>query len=169
MRKPQISKRELLGGLVAGSATVFGSAVILLLLGLIPSQPLRLFFGTWFRHPVAGWMADAFLSPFWGLTTRHDVYPGGIWGGADSPTWHFAGASFGALLVFVAVLCLVGIGVRRRVEGSRRRAGTLVVAALLVAVIVAVAAAVLAHTVAGSDSGSWMSPKSHTTYSPLAY
>jgi hypothetical protein len=166
MRKPLIGKRELLGGLVTGSATAFGSAVILLLLGLIPSQPLRMFFGTWFRHPVSGWVADAFLSPFWGLTTRREVYPGLV----DSPTWHIVGAaSFGALLVFVAVFCLIGIGVRWRVEGSRQRASTLVVAALSVAVIVAVAAAILAHTVPGSDSGSLMSPESHTTYSLLAF
>ncbi len=170
MRKPQISKRELLGGLVAGSATVFGSTVILLLLGLIPSQPVRDFFGTWFEHPVSRWIAYAFLSPFWGLVTTRSVYPEF----ELTQRWHVVGgASFGALLVFVAVLCLVGIGVRRRVEGSRRRASTLVATALTVAVIVTIAAAVVswAHTFTYTTQGelSGYSLEVHNTYGPLAY
>ena len=170
MRKPPIGKRELLGGLVAGSATVFGSAVILLLLGLIPSQPIRGFFGTWFEHPVSRWIAYAFLSPLWGLVTTRSVY-------RESELtlmWHgVGGASFGALLVFVAVLGVVGIGVRRRVEGSRQRASTLVATALTVAVFVAIAAAVFswAHTFTYTTQGelSGYSLEVHTRYGPLAY
>lgn len=170
MRKPPIGKRELLGGLVAGSASVFGSTVILLLLGLIPSQPVRQFFGTWFEHYVPEWVADAFTSPFWGLITRREVYDRA----GDTLAGHFVGgASFGAILVFVGVLCLVGIGVRWRIEGSRRHASTLVATALTVAIIVAIAAAVLswAHTftyaVPAELSGD--SLEVHITYGPLAY
>jgi hypothetical protein len=173
MRKPLIGKRELLGGLVAGSATVFGSTVILLLLGLIPSPPLRSFFGVWFQHYVPQWLSEAFTSPFWGLITRREVNSQmGGW------TAHYsdAAASFGSLLVFVAVLCVVGFAVRRRVEDCQRRAGTLVVAALVVAFVVAIAAVALAwtHTFGPfpSSIGDPSPPetlKVSLTYSPVSY
>ena len=174
MWKLPVGKRELLIGAVAGATTVFGSTVVLLLLGLIPSQPVRGFFGVWYQHYVPQWMSEAFTSPFWGLATRRvvDSQFGGY-----ALTMHYVGyASFGALLVFVAVLCVVGFGVRRRVEDRRRRAGTLVVAALVVAFVVAIAAAALSwtHTFGPfpSSIGDPFPPESvkvSITYSPVSY
>ena len=166
MRRFLITKAELLAGLIAGAATVFGSAVALLIVGLIPSSPLRLFFGVSYMHPIAGWMADAFFSPFWGRWMSRLDYGHGL--PAQLQRWMTP--YFGALLVFAAVVVLVGVGVRRRVESSPRgRVGTLVVAALTVGCVVAAAALLLAHTIPARETQSSFSPLRRMTFDPLTF
>lgn len=161
-----IGRHELLVGLCAGVATVLGCALVLLLLGLIPSAATRGFFGVSYGHPLSGWFADAFLAPFWGLTTRRLLYdPGG-----PAMTLRFAGASFGACLVFVGVLWAVGWQVRRRVPPAlRQRIGTLLVAALAAAAAVAVAAGVLGHALPTVETDASISPGGPVAYDPLSY
>jgi hypothetical protein len=165
-----IRKSDLLVGLCAGSATALASSMVILLLGLVPAQPVRAFFGSWYGHPLWGWIAGGFLSPFWGLTTRTQVY---LPGPSGQPvevmqTMHGVAASFGGLLVFLTVLFFVGRTVRRRVAG-RRRLATLVVAALAVAVIAATAAALLGHHIPQVETGSWITYGGRLSYDALTY
>ena len=157
-----IGKHELLVGCCAGAATVLGCALVLLLLGLIPSEASHEFFGVWYAHSLSEWFADAFLAPFWGLTARHP-------GGGYAPI-HSAGLSFGALLVFAATLWAVAWQVRRRVPPTlRQRSGALLVAALVAAASAAVAAAALAHTSPTVEAADVSRVGGPVTYGPLSY
>ncbi len=166
MQRRLIGRHELLVGLCAGVATVLGCALVLLLLGLIPSAAIRGFFGVSYGHPLSEWFADAFLASFWGLTTRRLLYdPGG-----PAQTLRSVGLSFGALLVFVGVLWAVAWQVRRRIPPTlRQRAGALLVAALAAAGVVAVVAGVLGHTLPTVETDNYISPGGPVAYDPLSH
>jgi hypothetical protein len=166
VQRPLIRRQELLVGLGAGVATILGCALILLLLGLIPLRVSRGFFGVWYGRPLSGWFADAFLAPFWGLTTRRLLYGHG----GPVETLRFAGPSFGAVLVYVGVLWAVGWQVRRRIPPTlRQRTGVLLVAGLAGGGVVAVAAAVLGHTLPTVETDSYISAGGPVAYDPFSY
>jgi hypothetical protein len=158
MQRRLIGIGELTIGLCAGAATILACALVLLLLGLIPSQASHQFFGVWYLKPLSGWFADAVLAPFWGVTTRPP--PNGIYS---------MGLSFGALLVFAAIVWAVGRRVRRRVPPAlRQQSVTLLVAALVVAACAAIVAATLPHT-SPAIEGDLSRPGGAVSYGPLSH
>jgi hypothetical protein len=159
---------ELLTGLFAGAATLLACILVLLVLGRIPWQATEGFFGVRYPSPpvpLTSWFSDAFLAPFWGETTVQQVEPHGA--------LTFRSASFGALLVFSAILWLVGRLVRRRVPPTlRQRGGVLFVTALVVAAGVAVAAAALSFSFPSvelrpPEQGTFLGAQ--VTHDPLSY
>jgi len=171
VRRRLIGKSDLIIGVCAGATTLLSGALIRLLLGLIPSEAIRGFFGVSPLHPLAGredivasfsiWFADAFLAPFWGVVTIHQ---------REFGTVHRAGLSFGALLIFAATLWVVGWQVCRRVPPTlRQRSAVLLVTALVVATGVAVAAAALAPTWPTIEAATWSRPEGTVAFGPLSY
>ncbi len=133
------AKEALLPGLGAGAATFLGSGLVLLLLGFIPSQASHGLFGVRYARPLSGWVSGAFLGPFWGSNASHPV-------GEQIVTVRSLGMTFGALLVFAAVLWLVGrVACRHVPPGLRQRGAVLLVTALVVAAGAAVTAIALSH------------------------
>ena len=131
------AKEVLLRGLGAGAATFLASGLVLSLLGLIPLQASHGLFGVRYEHPLSDWLAGAFLGPFWGSNESHSE---------QIATARSLGMAFGALLVFAAVLWVLGRVVRRHVPPDLRQRGAVV---LVTALLVAAGAAVTAIALSG--------------------
>jgi hypothetical protein len=146
--------RSLRVGLLAGLATMLGSWLLIFLIDLIPSGTLSDLFSTGMGDPFPARVVRDALSP-WNRQVLAITHRGAV-----TTTVSYSGANFGALVMLVAVFCLVGWAVRRRMPLSLRlRALTLVAAGLCCAVITSAIAAL----------DSYSQARTHYTHGALTY